>query len=144
MNEHESDVPSAEGARDLEQWARQLGRRAGERLDVEATAREVVERLRRQPDRRAGWTAPEWLRVAAALVLLLGVGVALQQTGTPSARASASYELEDLRELTTAELEQVLATLDRTLTIDESELEDVNLDGLTPAQLQSLLQALET
>ena len=133
MNEHE-----------MERLAQRLGKRAAERLDVEATARAVVERLREQPARRIGWTPPEWLRVAAAVILLLGVGVVLQQTGTSDTGEVASYEITDLRELTTAELEQVLATLDQTLTVDATDLGDVNLDELTPAQLQSLLQALET
>ena len=133
MNEHE-----------MERLAQQLGKRAAERLDIEATARAVLERLREQPARRIGWTPPEWLRIAAVVILLLGVGVVLQQTGTSRAQEVASYEIADLRELTTAELEQVLATLDQTLTVDATDLGDVNLDELTPAQLQSLLQALET
>ncbi len=132
MNEHE-----------LEQLAQQLGHRAAERLDVEATARTVVQR-RREPAQRDGWTAPEWLRVAAVVALLLGAGMTLQRVGTPGTPVAASYGLEDLRELTIAELEQVLATLDRTLSTDESDAGDVNLDALTPAQLQALLQSLET
>ena len=132
MNEHE-----------LERLAQQLGRRAAERLDVDATARAVVERLR-EPVKREGWTPPEWLRVAAVVTLLVGVGIALQRGGTTGTQVAASYGLEDLGELTTAELEQMLATLDRTLSTDESDAGEVNLETLTPAQLQALLQSLET
>ena len=132
MNEHE-----------LERLAQQLGHQAAERLDVEATARAVVDRLR-EPAKREGWTPPEWLRVAAAVTLLLGTGITLQRVGTPGTPPAASYGLEDLGELTTAELEQVLATLDRTLSTDESDAGEVNLETLTPAQLQALLQSLET
>ena len=103
----------------------------------------MVERLR-EPVKREGWTPPEWLRVAAIVTLLLGAGITLQRGGTPGTPLAASYGLEDLRELTTAELEQVLATLDRTLSADESDAGEVNLDSLTPAQLQALLQSLET
>lgn len=133
MNEHE-----------IERLAQRLGKRAAERLDIEATARAVVERLREQPARRIGWTPPEWLRVAAVVALLLGVGVALERVITPGSPVPASYGLEDLQELTTAELEQVLATLDRTLSVDDAEVPDGNLDGLTPEQLQALLRSLET
>ena len=133
MNEHE-----------MERLAQRLGKRAAERLDVEATARAVLARLREQPARRIGWTPPEWLRVAAVVALLLGVGVTLDRVLTPGPSATASYGLEDLQELTTAELEQVLATLDRTLSVDEVDVPDGNLDGLTPEQLQSLLRSLET
>lgn len=133
MNDHE-----------MEQLAQQLGKRAAERLDVEATARAVVERLREQPARRFGWTPPEWLRVAAVVALLLGVGVTLDRVIAPSIPVAASYGLEDLQELTTAELEQMLATLDQTLSADEADVPDSNLDELTPEQLQSLLRSLET
>jgi len=132
VNEHE-----------LERLAQQLGHRAAERLDVEATARAVVERLR-EPVKQEGWTPREWLRVAAVVALLLGAGIALQRVGTPGTPVAAAYGLEDLRELTTAELEQVLATLDRTLSADESDAGEVNLENLTPAQLQALLQSMET
>ena len=133
MNEHE-----------MERLAERLGERAAQRLDIEATARAVVERLREQPVRRIGWTPPEWLRVAAVVALLLGAGVVLDRIITPGNSAPASYGLEDLQELTTAELEQVLATLDRTLSVDEEDAPDGNLDALTPEQLESLLRSLET
>ena len=94
--------------------------------------------------RRIGWTPPEWLRVAAVVALVLGAGVALDRVVTPGSSPPASYGLEDLQELTTAELAQVLATLDRTLSVDEEDAPDGNLDALTPEQLESLLRSLET
>lgn len=133
MNEHE-----------LERLARQLGAEAAERLDVEATARAVVERLRQpaQDTRRVTWIRPEWLRVAASLALLLGAGIALQQLQTRA--APATYVMEDLSDLTAAELSQVLRDLDRTLDGDVSDDPAVDLENLTPAQLHALLRDFET
>ena len=55
---------------ELEKLAQRLGARAAERLDVEATARAVVERLRAEraaSERVAAWLPRQWLRIAAAL-----------------------------------------------------------------------------
>lgn len=134
MNEHE-----------LERLARGLGHRATERLDVEATARAVVERLRETPQtRRVTWIPPEWLRIAAVLALLLGAGVVLRNVMTPPPAATLHYTLEDLGDLTVSELSQMLAGLDRTLAGDGEEEGTLDWDDLTPAQLQALLRSLET
>lgn len=134
MNEHE-----------LERLARGLGDRAAERLDVEATARAVVERLREAPQtQRVTWIRPEWLRVAAVLALLLGAGVALQQVSPSSEPVAVRYALEDLSDLTVTELTQLLAGLDDTLEGDGDDESTADLDALTPAQLQALLRSLET
>ncbi len=53
----------------LENIAKRLGNGAAARLDVEATARTVVARLREQPVRRVSWVQASWLRIAAALVI---------------------------------------------------------------------------
>lgn len=131
MNEHE-----------LERLAQQLGAAAAERLDVEATAQAVLERLRLPEERRSTWVRPEWLRVAAALVVLLGAGVVLQRGFAPA--AAAHYVLEDLRELSTAELAQVLAGLDEALDAEAHEVPLSDLESLTPAQLEALLRSLDT
>src|SRR6266571_4231494 len=49
----------------LENLAKRLGTEAAARLDVAATARKVVERLREQPVRRIAWVQQAWLRIAA-------------------------------------------------------------------------------
>jgi hypothetical protein len=129
---------------ELERLARGLGERAAARLDVEATARAVVEGLREVPQaRRVSWVRPGWLRIAAVLALLLGGGVALQRIGTPSRLVGAQYPLEDLSDLTVTELTQVLAGLESTLEGNGAD-DAVDLEDLTPAQLQALLRSLET
>jgi len=134
VNEHE-----------LERLARQLGTGAAERLDVEATARAVVERLRlpeeeKQRLQRLTWIHPEWLRIAASLALLLGAGIVLQRV-TPG--APSHYVLEDLSDLTSSELTQVLSGLDHTLNDDSSDA-PIDIETLTPSQLEALLRSLDT
>jgi hypothetical protein len=128
---------------ELERLAKQLGSEAAERLDVEATARVVLERLRQPSEekKRITWIRPEWLRVAAALAVLLGAGVVLQKIGD---RVMPShYVLEDLSDLSAAELTVILSNLDRTLEADSTEA-PLDLERLTPAQLEALLRSLET
>jgi hypothetical protein len=111
---------------------------------VEATARAVVERLREpvEEQKRVTWIRPEWLRVAAALALLLGVGVALEQLGPRTSHAV--YVVEDMSDLTSSELTEVLSELDRTLDGDLANDAAADLETLTPSQLQALLRDLET
>ena len=69
----------------LENLAKRLGSGAAARLDVDATARKVVERLREQPVRRLVWVQQTWLRVGAALVsFTIAVGATSTFTGFPS------------------------------------------------------------
>ena len=132
MNDHE-----------LERLARGLGERQAGRLDVEAVAGAVADRLRQAPQTdRVRWASPEWLRVAATLVFLLGAGALLQRLSPAS--AAQHYALDDLRDLTASELAQMLAGLDWTLTGDDPDSTNLELEDLTPAQLQTLLRSLET
>ncbi|PYP74941.1 MAG: hypothetical protein DMD41_00005, partial [Gemmatimonadetes bacterium] len=76
MNDHETQDER------LHELARRLGVRAAERLDVERTAAAVVRRLREQPAATpAWWVRPAWLRLAAAVVLLLGGAVVYRGAG---------------------------------------------------------------
>jgi hypothetical protein len=132
--------------RELERLAKGLAERAAERLDVEATARAVVARLREGPaapeTQRIRWMGPEWLRIAAVLALLVGAGVTLQRLSAP--QPVLTYALADLHDLTAAELTQILEGLDDTLTDGVDDAGDLDLDALTPDQLQTLLRSLET
>ena len=69
----------------LENLAKRLGGGAAARLDVDATARKVVERLREQPVRRLVWVQQTWLRIAAALVIVLGGAVAVARVSSDPA-----------------------------------------------------------
>src|SRR2546425_13355475 len=100
----------------LENLAKRLGARAAERLDVEATARKVVERLREQPVDRIVWIQQTWLRIAAALVIVLG-GAVVASRLTPGRHPGVSahaahFVADDLGDLSTEELRDVLAAFD--------------------------------
>ena len=131
---------------ELRRLAERLGQEAADRLDVERTAGAVLQRLRNEVPRKRSvphwWSHPNWLRVAAAVVLMAGAGLVWRwQTGS---RHAGHYVADDLRDLTTDQLREVLGTLDQTLaeptTIEPSE-DDFN--GLTTEQLERLLQSLE-
>ena len=126
----------------LTQAAQQLGARAAERLDVEATARKVVERLREQPVRRTVWIHATWLRIAAALVIVIGGAVALRgvwPTETPDDRA-AHLIADDLRDLSTDELRSLLASFDQIVADSAAADSASDLQELDAQELRKLLR----
>ena len=131
----------------LEAMAQRLGAKAAERVNVERTAAVVLERLRTEPQSsRWSWTQSRWLRVAAALVVLVGAGMLgrrlLVGPGTGD-HAVAHFVADDLNELSTAELQQVLSTLDETLDLGGTTLPDADLEDLDAQQLRAVLRTLE-
>jgi hypothetical protein len=134
----------------LEALARQLGQKAADRLDVQATARKVVERLREQPARRTAWVQQPWLRIAAALVIMVGGAVVVSRL-TPGRRpgvsthATAHFVADDLSDLSTDELRDVLATFDETIGSDSVAVPDSSTDlrELDAQQLRAVLRSLE-
>jgi hypothetical protein len=132
----------------LEQLARRLGAGAAERLNVERVAGAVVERLRTEPEvGRHGpspwWRQPRWLRAAAVVVLMIGVGMVVRGRLPTGSRHQAHYIVEDLEDLSANQLREVLSTLDETLqAATPPSLED-DLNDLTTEQLQALLRSLE-
>lgn len=136
----------------LEQLAQQLGTRAAERLDVQATARKVVERLREQPaERRILWVQQTWLRIAAALVIVVGGGLVLRQQLTPGSNRApavahaAHYVADDLSDLSADELRDVLTSFDAIITTDSGAAPEstTDLHQLDPQQLRAVLRSLE-
>jgi hypothetical protein len=126
----------------LMQAAQQLGARAAERLDVEATARTVVERLREHPVRRTVWIHSTWLRIAAALVIVIGGAVALRgvwPTETPDDRA-AHLIADDLRDLSTDELRALLASIDQIVADSVVPDSTPDLQELDAQELRKLLR----
>ena len=125
----------------LIQAAQQLGARAAERINVEATARKVVERLREQPVRRTLWIQQSWVRIAATVIVLVG-GVLLFAPGRgPGAREDGAHLVaDDLRDLSTDELRSLLTSFDQIL--DESVVPDstADLPELDTQQLRELLR----
>jgi hypothetical protein len=124
----------------LTQAAQRLGARAAERLDVEATARNVVERLREQPVRRTVWVQATWLRIAAALVIVAGGAVALNRmwpTGTND--HVAHFIADDLRDLSDDELRTLLTSFDQI--VDETAPDSTpDLQELDARELRELLR----
>src|SRR5437899_13042971 len=97
----------------LENLAKRLGARAAERLDVEATARKVVERLREQPVRRLVWVQQTWLRIAAALVIVLGGAMAVRQSLIrPGSAHPAHFAAEGLNGLSADQPRHALPRFD--------------------------------
>ena len=128
----------------LRELAQRLGAGAAERLDVEAAARAVVERLRAEPQaRRWTWIHPAWLRIAAALVVMIGAGLVSRSLIHTSARYPGHYVVEDLKDLSADELQQLLGSLDRTLDLDVPPVPDAGLEGMDAQQLQTVLRSLE-
>jgi len=135
----------------LQEVARRLGARAADRLDVERTAQALVTRLRTEPRadiRVLGWIRPAWLRIAAALVIVVGAGVVVrslwhdQPTGTASvAAAGAGAELNDL---SADQLRQVLEAVGQPGGEYETvSSQDVSLEDLSALELRALLESLE-
>jgi hypothetical protein len=123
--------------------ARELGVEAAERLDVEHTAATVLQRLKEEPlAGRIGWRPPTALRVAAAVVLAVGGGlVARHYQGSAQ---PTPYVAEDLRDLSTDQLRDVLSSLDETLDLKAQSPADGDLGDLNVEQLRAVLRSLES
>ncbi len=130
---------------ELERLAQRLGARAAERLDVEAIAQAVIERVRaeRAAGERIGvWPQRQWLRIAAALVIVVGGGALasriLRTNQPPVASAPA-----DLDGLSTDQLKQVLDGVGESGGEAVVSVQDVSLDDLSTVELRALLESLE-
>jgi len=132
----------------LQEVARRLGARAADRLDVERTAQAVVTRLRTEPRadiRVLGSIRPPWLRIAAALVMVVGAGVVALNVRvpftTPVPPATAGGELS---ELSGDELRAVLQAVGQPGgEQQEVSPQDLSLEDLSAPQLRALLESLE-
>ena len=132
----------------LHELAGRIGRRAAERLDVEATAQAVIEQLRQA--RRASrwsWMQPAWLQIAAAIVVLLGGALTVRTVsrggGDTSEHDVAHFVTDDLSDLSTEQLAEVLSTLDQTLDAGGTMLPETGLEDLDAQQLRAVLRSLE-
>jgi len=133
----------------IESLAKRLGNAAAGRLDVDATARKVVERLREQPVRRALWIQQTWLQIAAALVIVVGGAVVasrLTQKGHPAVSAHAAHFVaDDLGDLSAEELRGVLAGFDEMVGSNSIAVPEGSTDlrELDAHQLRAVLRSLE-
>lgn len=139
MKPHEIEDPK------LQELARRLGARAAERLDVEGVARAVVAELRRPAPGRSwlAWTQVAWVRAAAMVVLLVGVGVVIQPRATPPRAAWDDPPVGAVQELSADELRHVLDELDQPVDVTVPGPEEAGLEDLSESQLRALLQSLE-
>jgi len=143
LNSHE--LPDAK----LQEAAQRLGARAAERLDVERTAQAVVARLRTEPRadvRVLGWIRPAWLRIAAALVIVVGAAVVVgslrhnRPTGTALVTAAGA----ELNDLSADQLRRVLEAMGQPGGEPETvSSQDVSLEDLSTLELRALLESLE-
>lgn len=127
----------------LETLAQRLGQRAAERLDVEAAARRVLAGLREKPVRHRTWIELHWLRIAAAVVLLVGGGLVVRQILPVSDFHSNHLVADDLSDLTTDELQDVLDRFDEMVGVNTVVPDSSDLRELDAQQLRAMLRSLE-
>jgi hypothetical protein len=131
----------------LHEIAQRLGSRAAERLDVDAVVRNVVAGLREQPARRRTWIELHALRIAAALVLLLGGSVVvtrlIPRSGTEIVSHPAHLVADDLSDLTTDELRAVLNQFDEMVDSTGVVSDSSDLRELDAQELRAVLRSLE-
>jgi hypothetical protein len=132
----------------IEHLAKRLGTAAADRLDVHETARKVVERLR-APAPRARGMQPTWLRIAAAVVILVGggmlVGRLIPERGPAIGTHGAHFVADDLKDLSADQLRDVLASFDEIINTDSVVSPDSagDLHQLDARQLREVLRSLE-
>ena len=131
----------------LESLAQRLGQRAAERLDVDAMARRVVAGLREKPVRRRMWIEEHLLRIAAAVVILVGGGLAVRQILPRHQNEAGGHPshlvADDLSDLTPAELHDVLDHFDEMVGPNTVVPDSSDLHELDAQQLRTMLRSLE-
>jgi len=135
----DEDLQNAE----LEATARRLGTRAADQLDLSRTARGVVARWRTERARRPVWQSPAFLRVAAALVLLVA-GIETWEHRHLTRTDVVAVEPSDagLEGLTADQLEAFLPTVEQQVPAVETTASDAGLEGLTSDELRSVLNSM--
>jgi len=139
MKPHEIEDPK------LQELARKLGAQAAERLDVERMAQAVLAGLR-QPARQRTWlvwTQVAWVRAAATVVLLVGIGVVVQPRSEPVRGAWEDPPAGAVQDLSADQLTRVLDELNQPVDVTVPASEDAGLEDLSEPQLRALLQSLE-
>ena len=135
----------------LRELAQRLGAQAAERLDVERTVQAVVARLKQQP-RAARWRRlePAWLRIAAAAMIVVAVGLVGRSISRASSLRQVAGFVEpaggDLNDLSAAQLQELLQTVEQGGADQGGEAvsaQDVGLEDLSTSELRALLQSLE-
>ena len=139
MTQHDIEDPR------LQELARTLGVRAAERLDVERTAAAVLAGLRRPARTRRWivWTEVAWVRAAAMVVLLVGIGIVMQPRTERVRTAWDDAPAGAVQDLSADQLTRVLDELDQPVDVTVPAPEDAGLEDLSEPQLRALLKSLE-
>jgi len=139
MTPHEIEDPK------LQELARQLGVKAAERLDVERMAQTVLAGLRRPAPAPTWivWTQVAWVRAAAMVVLLVGIGVVMQPRTERVRGAWEDPPAGAVQDLSADQLTRVLDELDQPVDVTAPASEDAGLEDLSEPQLRALLKSLE-
>jgi hypothetical protein len=132
----------------LQEIAQRLGAQAAERLNIERTAEAVVTRLRHEPRGTTSawvWRQPAWLRIAAAVVLVLGAGWMARGLLGPTRPPLAVVTPvgDDLSDLTAEQLRETMRSLEQPLGEATAGVVETGLEGLTVDELRALLRTLE-
>lgn len=128
--------------RRIEQLARHLGDDRGNGVDPDAMAEAVVARLRNHANRERRWAIEfKVLRAAAAIILIVGSGLVLNEARQQPSGPSSFGVPVALEGLGTNELEQVLDSLD--YEAPTSEFVASGLNDLSESELQELLATME-
>ncbi len=134
--------------RELERLAKQLGARAEQQIDVDRVAKQVVSRLRNEPQdtgprvlRMGKRTTRRVLQIAAMLAVVLTGGLVVQNirvTPTVASEFAVPLALDDLSEL---ELTDVLDSLE--LVGPVRHVGRGGIDDLNASELAELLAMME-
>ena len=92
------------------------------------------------------WVQQTWLRIAAALVIVLGGGMVIRQNLVRTGSAHAAHLVaDDLNDLSTDELRDVLTTFDEMISSDSVAVPEGSTDlrELDAQQLRAVLRSLE-
>jgi len=128
--------------RRIEQLARHLGDDRGNGVDPDAMAEAVVARLRSHANRERRWAIEfKVLRAAAAIILIVGSGLVLNEARQQPSGPSSFGVPVALEGLGTNELEQILDSLD--YEAPTSEFVASGLNDLSESELQELLATME-
>jgi hypothetical protein len=138
-----TDDPVQDSA--LREQARRLGVAESQRLDVEGIVTGVLDRLKHERLPKRGripvWWRSGWIRIAATIMLVAGGGLVARLVLWE--RQQQALVVDELQDLSTAQLREVLGSLDQTLETPVPESGSEGVDDMTTEQLEAVLQTLE-
>jgi hypothetical protein len=89
------------------------------------------------------WTQVAWVRAAAMVVLLVGIGFAMQPATESVRTAWDDPPAGAVQDLSADQLTRVLDELDQPVDVTVPASEDAGLEDLSESQLRALLKSLE-